>query len=88
MNTLLLCILSFSIANNFAIGFYCICLETLWGVSSVPFPFQFPFQLHCKLVSSLQGLDATELVYQPLTQTAVEMINIHVILVLQKRLVQ
>ena len=25
---------------------------TLWGVSSVPFPFWFPYQLHCKLVSS------------------------------------
>ena len=23
-----------------------------WGVSSVPFPFQFPFQLHYELVSS------------------------------------
>ena len=56
-----------------------------WGVSSVPFPFRFPFQLHCKLVSSLLALDATELVPQPLTQTVVEMINIHVILVQQKR---
>ena len=27
-------------------------LKSLRGVSSVPFPFQFPFQLHCKLVSS------------------------------------
>ena len=31
------------------------------GVSSVPFPFRFPFQLHCELVSSLLALDATEL---------------------------
>ena len=23
-----------------------------WGVSSVPFSFRFPFQLHCELVSS------------------------------------
>ena len=56
-----------------------------WGVSSVPFPFRFPFQLHCELVSSLLALDATELVSQPLTQTVVEMINIHVISVQQKR---
>ena len=55
------------------------------GVSSVPFPFRFPFQLHCQLVSSLLALDATELVTQPLTQTVVEMINIHVISVQQKR---
>ena len=55
------------------------------GVSSVPFPFRFPFQLHCELVSSLLALDATELVSQPLTQMVVEMINIHVISVLQKR---
>ena len=26
--------------------------KKLWGVSSVPFPFWFPFQLHCELVSS------------------------------------
>ena len=39
-----------------------------WGVSSVPFPFRFPFQFHCELVSSLLALDATELVSQPLTQ--------------------
>ena len=51
------------------------------GVSSVPFP----FQLHCELVSSLLALDATELVSQPLTQMVVEMINIHVISVQQKR---
>ena len=57
----------------------------LRGVSSVPFPFRFPFQLHYKLVSSLLALDATELVTQPLTQTVVEMINIHVISVQQKR---
>ena len=57
----------------------------LRGVSSVPFPFQFPFQLHCELVSSLLALDATELVSQPLTQMVVEMINIHVISVQQKR---
>ena len=55
------------------------------GVSSVPFPFRFPFQLHCELVSSLLALDATELVSQPLTQMVVEMINIHVISVQQKR---
>ena len=58
---------------------------TLWGVSSVPFPFGFPFQLHCEIVSSLLALDATELVSQPLTQMVVEMINIHVISVQQKR---
>ena len=58
---------------------------SLWGVSSVPFPFRFPFQLHCELVSSLLALDATELVSQPLTQMVVEMINIHVISVQQKR---
>ena len=57
----------------------------LGGVSSVPFPFRFPFQLHCELVSSLLALDATELVSQPLTQMVVEMINIHVISVQQKR---
>ena len=56
-----------------------------WGVSSVPFPFRFPFQLHCELVSSLLALDTTELVSQPLTQMVVEMINIHVISVQQKR---
>ena len=56
-----------------------------WGVSSVPFPFRFPFQLHYELVSSLLALDATELVSQPLTQMVVEMINIHVISVQQKR---
>ena len=50
-----------------------------WGVSSVPFPFQFPFQLHCELVSSLLALDATELVSQPVTEMGVEMINIHLI---------
>ena len=55
------------------------------GVSSVPFPFRFPFQLHCELISSLLALDATELVSQPLTQMVVEMINIHVISVQQKR---
>ena len=55
------------------------------GVSSVPFPFRFPFQSHCELVSSLIALDATELVSQPLTQMVVEMINIHVISVQQKR---
>ena len=49
------------------------------GVSSVHFPFRFPFQLHCKPVSSPLALDATELVSQTLTQTVVEMINIHVI---------
>ena len=59
--------------------------HTQWGVSSVPFPFRFPFQLHCELVSSLLALDATELVSQPLTQMVVEMINIHVISVQQKR---
>ena len=64
----------------------CACQGSPWGVSSVPFPFRFPYQLHCELVSSLLALDATELVSQLLT--AVEMINIHVILVLQKRLVQ
>ena len=47
------------------------------GVSSVPFPFRFPFQLHCDIVSSLLALDATELVSEPLTQMVVEMINIH-----------
>jgi hypothetical protein len=26
--------------------------SSLWGVSSVPFHFGFPFQLHCELVSS------------------------------------
>ena len=57
----------------------------LRGVSSVPFPFRFPFQLHYELVSSLLALDATELVTQPLTQMVVEMINIHVISVQQKR---
>ena len=41
--------------------------------------------VHCKLVSSLLALDATELVSQPLTQMVVEMINIHVISVQQKR---
>ena len=51
----------------------------------MPFPFRFPFQLHRELVSSLLALDATELVSQPLTQTVVEMINIHVISVQQKR---
>ena len=56
-----------------------------WGVSSVPFPFRFPFLLHCELVSSLLAQDATELVSQPLTQMVVEMINIHVISVQQKR---
>ena len=55
------------------------------GVSSVPFPFRFPFQLHCELVSSLLALDATELAPQPLTQMVVEMIYIHVISVQQKR---
>ena len=55
------------------------------GASSVPFPFRFPFQLHCELVSSLLALDATELVSQPITQTVVEMINIRVISVQQKR---
>ena len=55
------------------------------GVSSVPFPFRFPFQLHCELVSSLLALNATEMVSQPLIQMAVEMINIHVISVKQKR---
>ena len=54
------------------------------GVSSVPFPFRFPFQLHCELVSSLLALDASELVSQPLIQMVVEMINIHVISVQQK----
>ena len=60
-------------------------IQQPWGVSSVPFPFRFPFQLHCELVSSLLALDATELVSQPLTQMVVEMINIHVISVQQKR---
>ena len=41
-------------------------------MSSVPFPFRFPFQLHCELVSSLLALDATQLVSQPLTQTVVK----------------
>ena len=62
-----------------------ISFASLGGVSSVPFPFRFPFQLHCELVSSLLALDATEFVSQPLTQTVVEMINIHVISVQQKR---
>ena len=61
------------------------CLAGDWGVSSVPFPFRFPFQLHFELVSSLLALDATELVSQLLTQMVVEMINIHVISVQQKR---
>ena len=56
-------------------------LQEYWRVSSVPFP----FQLHYELVSSLLALDATELVSQPLTQMVVEMINIHVISVQQKR---
>ena len=56
-----------------------------WGVSSVPFPFRFPFQLHCELVSSLLALDATELVSQQVTQMVVELINIDVISVKQKR---
>ena len=54
-------------------------LDYQGGVSSVPFPFRFPFQLHYELVSSLLALDATELVTQPLTQMVVEMINVHVI---------
>ena len=30
------------------------CLQmTIWGVSSVPFPFWFPFQLHCESVTSV-----------------------------------
>ena len=36
--------------------FYCKCFKKITyfelGVSSVPFPFWFPFQLHCKLVNS------------------------------------
>ena len=40
---------------------------------------------HFELVSSLLVLDATELVSQPVTQMAVEMINIHLISVQQKR---
>ena len=63
--------------------FVAICHE---GVSSVPFPFRFPFQLHFELVSSLLALDATELVSQPLTQMALEVISNHLISVQQKRL--
>ena len=40
---------------------------------------------HFELVSSLLALDATEPVSQPVTQLAVEMINIHLISVQQKR---
>ena len=54
-------------------------------VSSVPFPYRFPFQIHCELVSSLLALDATEPVSQPLTQMAVELINIYLISVKQKK---
>ena len=71
--------------NNIFKDNYELRLLSYWGVSSVPFPFRFPFQLHCELVSSLLALDATELVSQPLTQMVVEMINIHVISVQQKR---
>ena len=64
---------------------YLFVVSSMAGVSSVPFPFWFPFQLHCELVSSPLALDETELVSQPLTQMVVEMIKIHVISVQQKR---
>ena len=39
------------------------------------------------LVSSLQDLETTELLSESVTQMAVELINIHLISVMQKRLV-
>ena len=40
--------------------------------------------LHFELVSSLLALDAIEVVFQPVTQMAVEMINIHLISIQEK----
>ena len=40
---------------------------------------------HFDLVSSLLDLEATEMVSEPVTQMAVELINIHLISVQQKR---
>jgi hypothetical protein len=40
---------------------------------------------HFELISSILDLDATEPVSQPVSQTAVEMISIHLISVQQKR---
>ena len=40
---------------------------------------------HFEQVSSLLDLDATEPVFQPVTQMAVDLINIHLISVQQKR---
>ena len=42
-------------------------------------------QSHFELVSSIIALEATELVSEPITQMAVEMISNHLISVLQKR---
>ena len=56
-----------------------------WFVSSKFKIVQILVHSHFELVSSLLALDEIEPVPQPLTQMAVEMINIHLILVHQKR---
>ena len=46
---------------------------------------QSPVHLHFDLVSSLLALEATEPVSEPVTQMAIELINIHLISGQQKR---
>ena len=54
-------------------------------VSSIFQIAQILVQSHFKLVSSVQVLEATEPVSEPVTQMAVELINNHLISVQQKR---
>ena len=42
--------------------------SSLGGVSSIPFPFRFPFQLHCELVSSLLALQGDKYVSERLSE--------------------
>ena len=53
-------------------------------ISSTFYIVQLLVQSHFELVSSILALDATETVSQPVTQMAVEMINIHLISVQPK----
>ena len=61
-----------------------LCLLTQFSVKVLV---QILVHSHFELVSSLLALDANELVSQPVTQMAIEMINIHLISVWQFHLI-
>ena len=71
---------------QYLVQWWWLCIHRiLWLVSSTFQIVQILAHSHFELVSSLPALDATEPVSQPVTQMAVELINIHLISVKQKR---